>query len=258
MWRIRIDATEERLALEVRDADVLLAYFYTFNIKDHRIDELKLQQHITWWQGLEDAHDGLVLLHGYADRQLGQHKGITALNATSGNMQWEQPELAFYGIASDGLFAYLTADPEADFSLIASSTGKNITDYVPQQEAIIAIDSYSLTRYSKCTYPMLYLQGGEYFSDLQVFLQQQLDVSVIKAIEYAEAGACFVASYYVQAGSDKLDNFVVVFDLEGHLLLQVQLGGSLDGIGSDTFFIFKDELYLIRNKNLLQVYKLPI
>lgn len=258
MWRIRIDATTERLALEVRDADVLLTYFYTFGMEFHTLKELKQQQQLTWWQGLEDAHEGLVYLHGYADRQLGQHKGITALSATSGKIIWEQPELAFYGVTSDGIIAYPAANPEGEFKLLAPSTGNYITEHVPQQEAIVAINQFSHTRYSKCIYPMLYLEGEDYFSELQVFLQQQLQVSAVKAVEYAETEACFIVSYYIQGDSDKLDNFVVVFDLEGNLLLQEQLGRDLRGMGSDTFFIFKDELYFIQHKNSLKVYKLIV
>ncbi|GAB3812660.1 hypothetical protein GCM10028895_03930 [Pontibacter rugosus] len=78
---------------------------------------------------------------------------------------------------------------------------------------------------------------------MQHFLELQIGVATVQAIEYAETATHLIISFYIQDTEGKLCNSLVIFDLDGNLLLQEQLGSSLSGIGSDTFFIFKHNLF---------------
>jgi hypothetical protein len=256
VWRIRIDTAQARLALEVRDADVLLAYFYTFDVRAYKLEQLELPQALTWWQGLEEAHNGRVYIHGYADRQLGQHKGILALGAATGKVQWEDTLLAFYGLAPEGILAYTAAAPGTDFLLLQEANGQQTGISISQERAAEMVTNYSGQRYRGCTYPMLYLEGEPYYEQVQDFLASQLGAIAVKAIEYAETEAYMVVSYYTPAENAALDNFLAVFDLNGVLQLHQSLGQGLSGIGSDTFFIFEHDLYFLQNKQVLLVYRL--
>ena len=72
-------------------------------------------------------------------------------------------------------------------------------------------------------------------------------------LETAEA---VVVSYYERTPGGDLQNFIAVFDAAGNLCLKELLAGGLSGIGSDTFFIFMDELYFVKDKTILEVYRL--
>ncbi|WP_240676204.1 DUF4905 domain-containing protein [Botryobacter ruber] len=257
VWRMKLDTATDRLALEVRDGDVLLACFYSFDCRSFALAQLNLQQQTVWWQGLEDAQDGLVFLHGYGDRKLGQHKGITARTG-DGTQRWEEQELAFYGIGAEGLYAFAVAHPEEGFQLLDLQTGQPKEADISQQAAAAAVADFFGARYNKCVYPVLYLEGEPYFLTVQAFLADRLGVQAVKGIEYAETNSCILVSYYLPGAENKLANEVAVFDLEGNLLLSETLAAGLSGIGSDTFFIFKDSLYFIQNKTILQVYLLPV
>ncbi|MFD2245302.1 DUF4905 domain-containing protein [Pontibacter ruber] len=258
MWRIRLDTLAGRLAVEVRDADLLIASFYTFDCQAHALQELKLPGQLTWWQGLEDAHKNLLFIHGYGDRKVGQHKGITALAAETGAVQWQEPDLTFYGVIAEGVLAYPAATPESGFILLQTQSGAVLQQNITQQEAVEKVNNYNIARYNACTYPMLYLEGEVYFLEVSRFLAEQGAGEALKAIEYAETEQFMIISYYCLADEDKLDNFVAVFDLEGDLHLKEKVAGNLHGIGSDTFFIFKHELYFVQNSDTLQVYNLTL
>jgi len=256
VWRIRIDTSANRLALEVRDADLLLAFFYTLDCQSHTLQPLTVPQALTWWLGLEDAAAGLVYLHGYADHKLGQHKGITALSAATDKIQWEATGLAFYGLCDGGLMAYPAAASEEDFVLLDSTTGQILKEKITQQAAVAATEKFSHSRYRACTYPILYREGEAYFAQVQTFVEAQLGQTPVRAIEYAETGEALVVSFYTAAADGKLNNYLAVFNFEGNLQLNITLGTGLSGIGSDTFFIFKDKLYFIQNKDSLHIYAL--
>ncbi|MDX5421366.1 MAG: DUF4905 domain-containing protein [Hymenobacteraceae bacterium] len=256
VWRIRLDTTQGRLALEVRDADLLLTRFYTFDTQKHTLTQLELPQAQAWWQGLEDAQDGYLYLHGYGDRKLGQHKGIIAIAAAFGEVVWERPELAFYGITEGGVLSFPVSAAEHSLQLLAPGTGKALQVGISQQQAAEKVSHYSSIRYSNCIYPVLYLEGETYFEQVRDFVTAQQPGTPVKAIEYAETEGCLVISYYTDAGDGTLDNFLLVFDLEGNLQLKEQMGSRLSGIGSDTFFIFRHDLYFLLNKDILKVYRL--
>jgi len=256
VWRIRLDTAAGRLALEVRDSDVLLAHFYTLDCHSHTLKQLELSERHTWWLGLEDAHQGLVFLHGYGYRKLGQHKGIRALLAESGEEAWHHPDLAFYGVDQDGILAYEAATPEVPLQLLEARHGKLLQSGISQQLAAARVGAYSQQRYREVSYPFLYREGEENFEIVRGFLSQQLHCQAVKVLEYAETDQQIIISYYVATEKNRLDNFLAVFDLNGFLHLNELLAGALDGVGSDTFFIFMRNLYFVQNKDSLKAYSL--
>ncbi|GAA4437222.1 hypothetical protein GCM10023188_31190 [Pontibacter saemangeumensis] len=256
MWRIRLDTTANRLALEVRDPDLLLASFYTMDLGTRHLKQLPLPQGTAWWQGLEEAQDSYIYLHGYGDRRMGQHKGVLAVEAGTAAVAWEETELAFYGMAADGMLAYIAATPEAAFRLLQPATGQVVQDGITQQQAAAMVAQHSHLRYRQAVYPVLYREGEEYFAQVQQFLDSQQLTGATQAIEYAETDAYLAVSYYVQAADSTLQNYMAVFDIEGSLCLKERLAGGLSGIGSDTFFIFMGDLYFVKDKAILKVYRL--
>jgi hypothetical protein len=256
VWRIRIDTSTGWLALEVRDSDLLLAHFYTLRCPEHELHQLPLPNLNTWWMGLEDTHKELVYLHGYGDRKLGQHKGIWALSAATGEERWHLPDLSFYGMDQQGLLAREANNPDGPLLLAESPSGSILEKDITQKDATERVETYSRMRYAGVEYPMLYREGEAYFEQVRAFLAQQLDCEPVSAIEYAETDSCLVVSYYTRSEENKLDNFLAVFDLNGFLHLNELLAGVTDGVGSDTFFIFMRSLYFVQHKTTLKAYSL--
>jgi hypothetical protein len=256
VWRIRLDTACQRLAVEVRDPDLLLAYFYNLDIESKALQKLDVNPSKAWWQGLEDAQFGLIFLHGYGDRKTGQHKGITAIEASTGNIKWTLNEMAFYGLTDEGVLVYQADKPEDAQQVVLANTGTVVHKNVSHQHASQQTENYNELRYRACIYPVSYKEGEAYFGEVYNFLNMQAGVNPVAAIEYAEANNSIVISYYEESSPGILDNFVSVYDLEGNLCLNVKLGSGLSGIGSDTFFIFNLNLYLIQDKHIIQVYRL--
>ncbi|MHA6248162.1 DUF4905 domain-containing protein [Pontibacter sp. CAU 1760] len=256
MWRICLDTSARRLALEVRDGDLLLAHFYTYAAETRNLRQLTLPQKQAWWLGLEDAQDGNVYLHGYGDRKLGQHKGVYALEASTDTLVWQQEEQAFYGITAEGIITYDVAAPEADFRVLEPGSGAVLPAGVSQQQAARQMATYSAHRYSQTVYPTLYLEGEAYFNQVQRFLETLGIRDTTQAIEYAETETHIVIGCYVREPGAKLKQTLLVLDLNGAICLKEPMAHSLTGVGSDSFFIFMNDLYYIQDKRILQVYQL--
>ena len=256
MWRMRLDSSTACLTLEVRDPDLLLTRFYTLDTHAHTLAQLPLPEAKAWWQGLEDAEFGNLYLHGYGNRQMGQHKGIKAFRETDQIKLWEAADMAFYGIAAGGVLAYNPDRPELPLQLLNPQTGEPTGTTCSQQQAAEEVARYNQARFQHCLYPVLYRQGEAYFAQVQAFLEEQLQVLAVLALEYAETEAHLVISFYTSDESGKLKNELAVFDLDGKLHQKMEIASQLNGFGSDTFFIFNHKLYFILNKDILQVFQL--
>ncbi|WP_276497046.1 DUF4905 domain-containing protein [Pontibacter litorisediminis] len=256
MWRIRLDSGTACLALEVRDPDLLLTRFYTLETSSYTLAQLGLPEAKAWWQGLEDAAHGNVYLHGYGNRQMGQHKGIFAFSEADHSKVWEQGELAFYGVAKAGVLAYAPDRPELPMQVLSPATGAATGTTYSQEQAAAEVTLYSQARFSSCLYPVLYREGEPYFAQVRAFLQEQLQVQPLQALEYAETENALVISFYTGGADGKIQNDLAIFDLAGNLHRKMKIGSDLSGIGSDTFFIFNHNLYFILNKDILQVFQL--
>jgi hypothetical protein len=254
VWRMRLDVAANRLAFEIRDADLLLADFHTLDLDNYKLDKLPLPAAKNWWLGLEDAYEGLLFLHGYGDRQIGQHKGIFAYDAATANLRWQQPELAFYGVTQDGVLALNLQDQK--LQLLQTKTGTIVAENVSLDNGAAAVANHNAVRSQACTYPMLYLEGEPYYNQVCDFLEHQLNVKPVKGIEYAETGQNIFTGFYTENAAGNLDNTLCVFNLDGELQLQERIATGLSGIGSDTFIIFNHKLYFIRQRNILVVYSL--
>lgn len=233
-----------------------MAYFYSLPVETHQLSQLQETQPFTWWQGLEDAQHGLIFLHGYGDRKLGEHKGIVALSAQEQKILWENKELTFYGITEDGILVYPASDPENKFALLQFETGAVLSEKFSQHQAMEKVDFYTVARNINCLFPLHYKEGEAYFEQVRNFLSVQLPCKPVKAIDYAETENFIICSFYETDAFGELNNQLVVFDLEGNLYLHETLGTRLKGIGTDTFFIFKEILYFIQNRSFLTAYKL--
>ena len=62
-----------------------------------------------------------------------------------------------------------------------------------------------------------------------------------------------MVSFYIEEGVN-LANYLLVFSLEGEVLLEVKLGEKLTGLGTDTFFMLSGCLFLVKNKSELAAY----
>lgn len=237
---------------------MLLTSFYTFTAADGTLQKLELDASLNWWQGLEDAHRGLVYIHGYGDRKLGEHKGIKAVSAQDSHVQWEEKDLSFYGLGAEGLLAYPTSAPENAFVLLDFVSGKILRRDLGQQEAIDLVNKSNQSRHKACTFPLRYREGEEYYEQVKQFLMAQLPCEPLGGIEYAETTGFVVCAYYEKDEADTLKSELAVFDLDGNLYLHETLGTRLKGLGSDSFFIFKGKLYFIRNRSFLAVHSLQI
>src|ERR1700760_3655745 len=88
VWRLEIDALSKIVFIEVRDQSDKKVSFAAINLDAGEIlfDELFTEER--WLTGIEAAYDGILLLHNYQSEATPVHKGLMAIEGTTGEILW--------------------------------------------------------------------------------------------------------------------------------------------------------------------------
>jgi hypothetical protein len=103
--------------------------------------------------------------------------------------------------------------------------------------------------------PFLYADGETDFELIGRFLHKKLQVSAKLAIEYLEFEDFVFISFYEGAPA-AFRNHISVFSKAGEFLLNEEIGTNLKGIGVNTFFIFSNHLFFVKNKTELVTFRI--
>lgn len=139
----------------------------------------------------------------------------------------------------------------------------------PQHKSYFAIDVHTLKvvwesdtfqvlkdeKNKNLHHPFHYPETNTYFDTVKQFMLQYTNTEPIQGCEYLEYKNLIFIAYYLREGG-ALANYLLVVDTEGQLHLQERLDQNLQQIGLGTFFIAKDKLILIKEKNQLVSYAL--
>jgi len=251
---MRFDEKKGWLGIETRDADTLQNAFYVVDTQSGNLVLADYKPKAGWWSGLEDIYGGCLYLHRGNNQQYGQHEGIMAVNAVSGQTLWEQPHYSFYGLATDYLLAKESDQDLNEFVYLDYETGTKIPAALTLSEIKAALSHFQAQRQQQSKVPSHYPENNVFFAELQLFMQETINTEAVLAMDYLETGRYFVIGYYQKQPDSKYTYQVAVFSITGALLLQEKLKTDATGIGLDNFFILNDTLILSKNKDSLLGY----
>ena len=254
IWKIKPDLLTQNLTLEIRQPKMRQAGFFIINTETGKLEMDNFQTEERWWTGMEAAHNGVILLHGYEQtKETGRHLGITAVSETSGQVIWEKPTLTFLGLITDeNLLA------ENAFSLLVEldlKTGAETKYSFPKEHAKTQIRAFRNKLNNAIKSPLPYLPADAYYPLLQDFIKQKTGRAAEQTIEYLETENRILMSFYAENDS-VLANFLLVSSAQGEVLLDFYLQQNVNGLGSDTFFIFAEKLFFIQDKTSLACFLL--
>lgn len=235
---------ENRLVVEVRD-DV--NFRVTFSLFDYAKKEFiwkDVSLPESWWVSLAAVNNDTVLLNRFLNKGGNpDRKSLIALDSSTGAVRWELEEFSFYDWNKGEVFGYRTKDDPVPVTVMLSTGEVVEKSWQPQRQEFI-----------ERLVPVFYPEGTPHFDTIKKFTAQT-DYILAKGVEYLEFNSSIIMSIYVQE-SEKLANYLLVFNETGELTLTVQLGEKLAGLGSETFFILSGCLFLVQNKTDLAAYRL--
>lgn len=110
----------------------------------------------------------------------------------------------------------------------------------------------SVTQAPEMLFASAYPEESEYF---QWFVQYFAKHGIIpcRQIEYLKTQDCVLISYYENSGNG-MTNSLAILNNEGTILDKILLDENLNGIGKDTFFVYRNKAIFVTHKKTLNIY----
>lgn len=254
VWQVRFDDLTGLVAVEGRDALTLQTNFAVFSGLTGQFKLPDYRPAKAWWLNLADVDATHLYLQGLAAKGVGRSAGIMAVEISTGQVKWEQPGFSFYALSPDAVLVLPAAGDSTELIGLnpASGTVQGSKGNLAAPDAHLAL--YQAQRLQSFRVPQHYPAENKYFADLKEFLAQKLGVTAAFAIDYLEYKNNIWLGYYLPQANGQKTYQLACFSDSGDLYWQEELEKDLPGIGKDSFFIFRDTLILIKNKNLLLGY----
>ncbi len=103
IWRLLPSATGY-LVGEMRQEGERTVRFFCLRERDGTLQWPHRALHEPWWLGIEALQDDTLLIHGYAQPNLPEHRGLYALSLKTGDLLWQAPDVTYWFGKSDAVY----------------------------------------------------------------------------------------------------------------------------------------------------------
>ena len=138
IWRLEIDNLKDVIVAETRDAAEKQVHFAAIDLKTGNVYFDNFQTEERWLTGIEAAYDGVLLIHNYQNESGPAHKGLIAVNETSGDVLWMNYNLSFDYLSINGPVCYDARFQPRKLVLTDIKTGATIRPYEPSIDLELA------------------------------------------------------------------------------------------------------------------------
>jgi hypothetical protein len=257
VWQMRHDYEEKLLALEIRDGDRLQTEFAAVAVETGNLVGSSYRATENWWIGLEEAQNRQIYLHGFADRKVGSHRGITAVAMDTWQIKWQLEEGVYFGLADKYSLIARPAPGEANqYIALDSRTGQIIETAIDPVRAHSMVAEYAQKRSLKAQYPVHHPEGSTHFTLLGQFITAKTGQIPVKAVDYLETGTFFALAFYVPIATGKLKHTLGVYSVQDGLqLLETVLAEAGSGVVTDPYFMMQETLIFVQEQHTLWGYQ---
>ena len=187
------------------------------------------------------------------------HKEIIAFDLASQKILWSNNDLSFLFAADGKVYGFRQGFEERYFTALDYMTGEVIEDLGTDYRRVNSLRSQSedekdLTPY---LFPRIYSTGGT-SSDAGKIIDAHIEgLNPAGNIEFAVCNDLLFFNYHITGSGGLLTNKFAAYDLvRGELLIDEILNFRARTLFTDSFFVYKEFLFLLREKNEVIIYRI--
>lgn len=251
IWRLLI-AGADRLVIETRDVDSKEVFFNCIEIETGKSRFKDLQFEEKFWIGIEVVYKDVVFFHKYAKPDMPGHKEIICFDIETQKILWTQDKLSFLFVYNDQVIASADTFEGWHFYAFDYKTGRLITDYGENAQIINQLrksseeeNDYSLYKFpGKITKDTIRLLEGD-----TVIKDRVLNLDIVGDVEYTYYEDLFLMNYHYRKAGTLINQFTAVDMDRNKIIFDETLNSAAKAFVPDSFFVYKDFLILLKEKN---------
>ena len=259
LWRLLINENDN-LIIETRDVENREVFFNCIDINTGEAIFEQFQHEEKYWVGIEALTADKIIFHRFAKPDMPGHKDIIVFDIESQKVLWQTDEYSFLFVYKDKIYCFRQKFEGRDFYVLDINTGDLIeepeNDYMKinmlKNEAENAVD------YSVYKFPEVYNADMIKNQSLKNIVHKYTLGSDIEGnIEYVAYGDLLMFNFHSRTEGNGIINKFICADIEsGVEVFSEILNLKLNAFVPDSFFVYKNLLILLKEKDSVIVCKL--
>jgi hypothetical protein len=259
IWRILISDTDT-LVLERRNTDAKEVFFNAYKLANGEVLWENFQPEEKFWIGIEKIYKDVIYFHKFAKPDMPGHRGVFAYDLPGKKKLWENSSSSFAFILDDKVFAFRDDISGAKLDAFDYRTGEMRGQPIEEIARIDELQKLSQLKedFSDYVFPEKFYGDEPEAAEIENALKEALKENKLKGtVEFGIRGNLLFLSFHVVEDNSLMRNIFTAYDLKrNEIIFEDVLNSSIDLFVAETFFAYKDFLFLLKGKNILEVYKI--
>lgn len=256
IWRILLTG-ENQFVIETRDMITRDVFFSCIDIAAGKPLLSDFQFEEKSWIGIEAVYKDVILFHKYAKPDMPGHKEIICFDIATQKILWQEEKLSFLFVYNDQVVSSVNTFEGWHFYALDYKTGEMVADYGENAQLINQMRAVAESEkdYSDYKFPeritkdiIRNLEGDTVIKDII------LGIDILGDVEYTSLEDLYVMNYHHRDKGNITRNKFAAIDLsKNKVIFEEILNSDTKAIVPDCFFIYKNYLILLKEKNQIIV-----
>lgn len=257
LFRILI-SDSDKLLLETRNVKTKEVFFHCFDLENGEKFFSDLQLEEKRWLGVEAIYKDIIFFHRFPKPDLPGHREIIAFDIPSQKIIWTNSELTFQFIYQDKVYCFVQGFEERKYFTLNFQTGKQLEELGNNYSLINQLrrDADALQNWDKYVYPeKLSTNENELVTKLIALETEKKNLE--GEIEYSAYKDFLFFNYHEKEKNQSFTNKFCAINLKtSEPIFSKELNKNTNNLFTDSFFVYKDYIFLLVGKNEVNIYKL--
>lgn len=238
--------------MEERDTEKKETFFSVFSLPDGKTPVKDLTLPDAYWCGIEGTMNTTIFFHGFVKPDMPWHKGISAYNGLTGTLLWKRDDCRYLFNTETDLYAFREGFDGKEFLKLNPDTGEDIADSSLSADEVIPLQMKARedADYSEYLFPAQI--SRDEFAFIAPLLKGVQPTGPFETIRYKNM---LLACYHTAGENDTYNVHFLAADTNKKKVTDTELlAKGVTGYATDMFFIWKDYLFLLKQKKEVTVY----
>lgn len=248
IWRILI-SPQGKLLLETRDENKKIVHFYISDLNIGKNNLTEIPHDEEYWVGVESFSDDFLITHGFAKPDMPGHLGIAVYSLEEKKYLWDDKSAVFLFRKGESIFTFQQTFDSRSYSEIEIKTGNKVSDYGDDHIQIKSLmnEARESEDYSMYGFPNPAGPDSPVLSTVE-------DTCNLINVEFLSHNDYILFSYHIEKNG-RYYSYLKIYR-SGKLIDELELNSKTERLIAESWFMYKDLLITIENKNLLKIYRL--
>jgi hypothetical protein len=257
LWRILISGTD-KLILETRNTSTKENYFQCYDLLTGEKIFSDLQLEEKHWLGIEEIYKDIIYFHKFPKPDMPWHREIIAYDIASQKVLWYNKEFSYMFAYNNLVYCFQQGFEDSTCFALDFLNGEILEELGSDYNRLTMLrqKSESEKNWNGYIYPKpLTNNVNVQISELVGKLTHNIET--VGEIEYNTINNLLLCNYHVRKTDNCFTNKFFAVELNtGKVVLSEILNADSPSLFTDSFFVYKNFLFLLREKNEVIIYGL--